>query len=120
MRNTITHTFVGIVTVVLLLLLTDPFMYWMPEQMVMAVLAGASVLMCFWMGFVAYERAADEREVQHRMFTGRVAYLAGIAVLTVALLVQGLAHSIDPWIATALAVMVLAKLLAHAYISRNN
>lgn len=107
-------------TVVLLALLSDPFMYWMPPKMAMLVLVGVTVLLCVWFGFVAGEKVADEREAMHRMLAGRIAYLSGIAVLTVALLVQGLAHHIDPWIAGALGAMVIAKLATHLYTNRYN
>ena len=65
--------------------------------------------------FVMYERWSEEREVFHKMHAGRVAYLSGIAVLTVALVVQGFAHAIDPWISAALGAMVISKLVARFY-----
>jgi len=117
MKNNTLHTFVALAALGCLLLLTDPFMYWMPEAAQMLVLLGVTVLLAVWVGFVANERAADEREAEHRMFAGRVAYLSCIAVLAVALLVQGLTHAIDPWIAAALAVMIVSKLAAHYYSS---
>jgi hypothetical protein len=78
-------------------------------------LLGAAVVACVWVGFVMYEQAHDEREALHKMHAGRIAYLSGIAVLTVALMVQGFAHDIDPWISIALGVMVIAKLGARFY-----
>lgn len=117
MKNNLVHTLVALAALVCLLLLTDPFMYWMPETMVMVVLVVVTALLSVWVGFVVSERAADEREAEHRMFAGRIAYLSGIAILALALLVQGLAHAIDPWIAAALAVMIISKLVAHYYSS---
>ena len=61
------------------------------------------------------EQAHDEREMAHRMHAGRAAYLSGIVVLTVALVVQGLGHHIDPWIALALGMMVVVKLISRLY-----
>lgn len=81
----------------------------------MVVLLGAAVLACVWAGFVMYEETNDEREILHKMHAGRIAYLSGIAILTLALIFQGLAHNIDPWISTALAVMVISKLIARLY-----
>lgn len=118
MANKIFHVGTAAVLVVLLGLLTDPFMLWMPEPAQMAVLVGAAVLACVWAGFVMYERARDERELAHTMHAGRAAYLSGIAVLTLALVFQGFAHRIDPWIAGALAVMVVSKLAARLYSDR--
>jgi len=105
----------AVVLVVLLTLLSDPFMVWMPMGAQLFVLLGAAVVACVWVGFVMYEQAHDEREALHKMQAGRIAYLSGIAVLTVALIAQGFAHAIDPWIPVALGVMVIAKLVARFY-----
>ena len=99
----------------LLVLLSDPFMVWMPMGAQMVVLLTASALACLFAGFVMYERASDEREALHTMHAGRYAYLAGIAVLTLALIIQGLAHDIDPWISAALGAMVVSKLVVRLY-----
>lgn len=106
------------VLVGLLTLLSDPFMLWMPAEAQMAALLGAAVLACVWAGFVMYERSHDEREALHKMHAGRIAYLSGIAVLTVALIVQGFNHAIDPWISAALGAMVVSKLMARFYTER--
>lgn len=105
----------SVVLAALLLLLTDPFMLWMPAKVQMLVLLSAAVLACVWAGFIMYERSADERDIVHKMHAGRVAYLSGVAVLTIALIVQGFDHAIDPWITLALGTMVLAKLGARLY-----
>lgn len=110
------------VLVVLLLLLlgalTDPFMYWMPSMPEMVALTLACVCLLAWIGLAAREHAHDERDAEHRMFAGRLAYLSGVAVLTCALLVQGLVHSIDSWITGALATMVVSKIAARWYADR--
>ena len=98
------------ILVLFLVLLVDPFMLWMPPMAAMGVLLATAVLLCIWAGFIMYEKVVDERESLHRMHAGRFAYLAGIAILTLALVVQGLSHHIDPWIALALGVMVTVKL----------
>ncbi len=115
MANNILSIGVAVVFVILLGLLTDPFMLWMPPAAGMAVLIGAAALACVWAGFVLYERGGDERDLNNRMYAGRAAYLAGIAVLTVALVVQGFAHATDPWVSLALGTMVLVKLFARVY-----
>lgn len=120
MKNTMLQTSIAGATVALLVLLSDPFMLFMPPIAAMIALVGVTVLLCVWVGMVMNERGGDERETVHRQTAGRVAYLSGIAVLTFALLVQGFQHRIDPWIAGALAAMVLAKLATHFYTSRYN
>ena len=115
MANKILHIGTAIVLVGLLILLSDPFMLWMPAKAQMAALLGAAVLACVWAGFVMYERASDEREMLHKMHAGRVAYLSGIAVLTLALVFQGFARDIDPWVSIALGAMVISKLVSRFY-----
>ena len=97
---------------VLFFTLTDPFMYWMPNMVQMVALTIAAALLAVFAGFFLRESAEDEREIIHRMRAGRAAFLSGILVLTVALVYQGLTHSIDRWILIALGAMILAKLVA--------
>ncbi len=117
-NNKIIHISIAVLLVVFLTLLSDPFMYWMPMGLQMVALLGAAVLGAVWSGFVMYERAPDEREAIHRMHAGRMAYLSGIMILTIALVTQGLAHDIDPWISVALGTMVLVKLFSRFYSER--
>jgi hypothetical protein len=119
MKNNIIQISVAILLTGLILLLSDPFMIFMTPIAVSFVLLCIAALMTFFAVFVLYERAGDERELAHRMHSGRIAYLFGIAVLTAAFLMQGLAHEIDPWIALALAVMVITKVAMHLYLERN-
>lgn len=118
MKNNIIQILTAVVFLILLLLLTDPFMLFMPPMALMLVLLGVVVLLCVWSGFILFEQFADERELMHRMYAGRVAYFAALATLTIALLVQGLSHHIDSWIALTLAVMVISKLAARLYYDR--
>lgn len=104
-----------VLLVLMLSALTDPFMYWMPTMPTMFALTVACVSLIVWMGFVMRETARDEREAEHRMFAGRVAYLVGIAGLTCALLIQGISHEIDPWIPGTLVLMVISKVFARLY-----
>ena len=99
-------------------MLSDPFMLWMPAPAQMTALVAAAVFAALWAGFVAYEKSRDERELTHTMQAGRVAYLSGIAVLTLALVFQGFSHTIDPWVMYALGVMVVSKLAVRIYFDR--
>lgn len=113
--NRILSISIIVLLAVLLFTLVDPFMYWMPGVTQMAALTIASALVCLWTGLVIREHSGDERDLLHRMHAGRAAYLSGIAVLTIALLVQGFSHTIDPWVPLALGAMVSAKLVARWY-----
>lgn len=116
MKNNILHIAVAAVLVVLLGALTDPFMLWMPPQAAMGSLVLAAALACAWAGFVMLEKKGDEREMLHRMHADRFAYLLGIGMLTLALVWQGfMGHHVDVWVAAALGVMVVGKLLARIW-----
>ena len=116
MHKTYTHVVVALVLAFFLVTLADLVPFWMPMMGEMTALLIVAVLMLVWAGFIMREKAADEREVLLTMKSGRIAYLSGLLVLLVALIAQGMAHAIDPWIAIALAVMVLSKLFTRLYI----
>lgn len=115
MNKTYLHIGVALVLAFFLLTLADLVPFWMPMMGEMTVLLVVVVLMLAWAGFIMRERTEDEREVVLKMKAGRVAYLSGLGVLLLALIAQGFSHAIDPWIAIALAVMVLAKLFTRLY-----
>jgi hypothetical protein len=117
MKNNIIKIGVALVLVFFLATLADLVPFWMPQMNEMMLLLIVSVLLLVWVGFVMFEQVGDEREAVHRMNAGRIAYLSGIGVLTLGLVVQGFNHSIDPWIAVSLAVMVVSKLSAYLYAS---
>ena len=115
MKNKLPKLFLVFIICALALSLTDPFMWLMPTMTQMIVLLLLTLCVGVWSGFVLTEQGNDERELVHRMNAGRIAYLAGLAIATLALLVQGITHHIDPWIACIVAVMVSAKLLTRLY-----
>jgi uncharacterized membrane protein len=116
MNKTYLHVVVAGLLAFFLLVLADLVPFWMPMMGEMMALLLVVVLLIIWAGFVLQEVAHDEREVLLKMKSGRVAYLSGLGVLTLALVVQGLNEAIDPWIAIALAVMVIAKLVTRFFL----
>ena len=102
----------------LVVLALNPFHFWMPMQLHILMLGATIAAFGVVAGFVIRERAGDERDVMHRMYAGRVVFLAGTAVLVVGIVVQSFAYEVDPWLVGALAVMVVAKMLARAYEDR--
>ena len=115
MKNNYIHITIALVLVFFLATLADLVPFWMPKMDAMMALLAVSVMMLVFASFVMFESVQDEREAVHRMNAGRVAYLSGIGTLPIALIVQGFAHAIDPWIAATLGVMVIAKLAARLF-----
>ncbi len=116
--RTILELVVTVFLIGLLVAIANPFMLWMPSMMLMVMLTLITALIFAWAGFVLTERGGDEREEAHRTNSGRVAYLAAAAMLTVALVYQGVTHSIDLWIPATLVVMIVGKVLARVYEDR--
>ncbi len=106
------------VLVGLVVLILNPFHFWMPMPLHMMVLGATIAAFGVVAGFVVRERAGDERDIAHRMRAGRVAFLAGTAVLIVGIVVQSFTHEVDSWLVGALTIMVVTKMLARVYEDR--
>ncbi len=118
MKNSTVQIAIAVILTVLLLALGDLFPFWMPTMNEMAVLLVITLLLIVWSGFIMKEKPHDEREALHTMYAGRVAYLAGLGALTIALITQGIDYAIDPWIIVVLIVMVVSKVCARLYLER--
>jgi uncharacterized protein involved in outer membrane biogenesis len=108
-NNVLQEFFISLVIIVFLVLLLNPFGFWMPDMAVMMTILGLSIVFIIFSSFIWKEKARDEREDIHRMFSGRAAYLSGTGVLLIGIIVQGFSHSLDPWLLISLGAMVLAK-----------
>ncbi|MBY0310268.1 hypothetical protein K2Q16_03935 [Patescibacteria group bacterium] len=116
MNKSFVHTGVALLIGFFLLVIADLVPFWMPMMGELVALVCVTVLLLLWASFMLYETAVDEREVQLKTQSGRVAYLAGLAILLVALISQSLSHTIDPWIPAAIATMVLVKHFTRLYL----
>lgn len=119
MKNNIKETIVTIALIVIAILLLNPFHFWMPDMMVMCMLAVALGLFGIFASFILRETVIDEREGQHRTLAGRNAFLAGAGVLTLGIVVQGYTHAVDPWLVVALIVMVVVKIGTRMWSDKN-
>jgi hypothetical protein len=114
-RNNFLERIVIVILLILLAVVANPLMLWMPSALLMIVITLITALVFLWAGFVLTEKGGDEREEIHRTNAGRAAYLAAAGTLTIALVYQGSTHSIDLWIPATLAVVILAKFLTRVY-----
>ena len=110
MKNNFTETIVTIALIVTAILLLNPLHFWMPDMMVMGMLAIILVLFGVFASFILKEKVFDERDDVNRSFAGRNAFLAGSATLMLGIVIQGYSHKIDPWLVVALIVMVVIKI----------
>ncbi len=61
----------------------------------------------------------DERDALHRTLAGRNAFLAGSGILTLAIVIQGYTHSVDPWLVLALIAMIVVKIGTRIWSDKN-
>ena len=104
-----------IAVVLLLGLLVNPFGFWMPSAMAMMLMAALVIAFALFAAFFWRERARDEREHLHRLLAGRIAFLVGAGILVLGIVVQTARHELDPWLAAALAGMILGKIAGLIY-----
>lgn len=99
----------------LLVLLMNPFGFWMPEKFEMVC---TTLVLLFFVLFTVYlfrEKARDEREELHRFIATRLAYFVGSSVLVFGIVIQTFMHHLTFWLPLALGGMLLAKLCGRWY-----
>lgn len=115
MKNKYLETLVPVCLLVLAVLLLNPCQFWMPDMMIMVMLAITLGFFGVFASFILREGKSDERDDQHRALAGRNAFLAGSGILTLAIVVQGYSHSVDPWLVIALITMITVKILTRLW-----
>lgn len=111
---------VSLVLIVLLILLINPFGFWMPNIVLMMMIVGLIVLFALFASFIWRENSKDEREGIHKMMAGRIAFLVGTTVLVIGIIVQSLKHNLDLWLVLTLGAMILAKVTGLIYSELKN
>lgn len=119
MKNNLKEIIVTVSLIIIAVLLLNPFHFWMPDMVVMCMLAITLGLFGIFASFILREKSVDEREDHHKTIAGRNAFLAGSGVLTLGIVIQGYAHTVDPWLVIALVVMVTAKIVTRWWADKN-
>jgi hypothetical protein len=119
MKNNIKETIVTFCLVVIAILLLNPFHFWMPDMMVLVMLAFALVIFGIFASFVLREKIFDERDDMHRTLAGRNAFLVGSSVLMLGIVVQGYSHKVDAWLVITLISMIIVKIATRIWSDRN-
>lgn len=117
-KSALIQILTAIVSCILALFLIDPFGLWMASMVQMMVLALAVIAFGALAIFVVHEGDGDERDDTHRALAGRAAFLAGGAVLLLGIVLESIAHALDPWLVVALAAMVCAKTIVRLWSTR--
>lgn len=119
MKNNFKEITVTVALIAIAILLLNPFHFWMPDMMVMGMLAVTLALFGLFASFILREKSLDERDDQHKALSGRNAFLAGSGVLTLGIVVQGYTHSVDSWLVITLIVMVVVKIITRVWSDKN-
>lgn len=119
MKNNLLEILTTAGLVIIAVLLLNPFKFWMPDMMVVGMLAVALVLFGLFASFILREKIVDERDAVHETLAGRNAFLAGSAVLLIGIVVGGYTHTVDPWLVGALTVMIFVKVVTRLWSDKN-
>lgn len=119
MKNNIIEVLVTLLLIAIAVLLLNPFHFWMPDMLVMCMLAFALALFGVFASFIIREKMADERDNVHRALAGRNAFLAGSALLMLGIVIQGYTHAVDAWLVITLVAMILVKLATRIWSDNN-
>lgn len=119
MKNNFKETIVTVCLIIIAILLLNPFHFWMPDIMVMGILALALVLFGIFASFILREKDFDERDIVHRTLAGRNAFLTGSAILMLGIVVQGYSHKVDTWLVIALVGMIVVKIGTRIWSDKN-
>jgi hypothetical protein len=115
MKNNLIEISTASVLIILSVLFLNPWHFWMPDMMVVGMLIFALVVFGIFAGYVLRERVVDERDAMHETLAGRNAFLAGVTMVLVGILWQGLQHAVDPWLVVVLVTMLLAKIITRVW-----
>jgi len=115
-----TETSIALLLLALAILLLNPFGFFMPSAVLMTLIGLLVAAAALFAGVVWREYSGDEREVFHRMFAGRSAFIVGTSVLVVGIAIQSLSHSVDSWLVAALVSMVLVKIIGRVYADKTS
>lgn len=97
------------------ILFLNPSHLSMPDTMVSMLIVGIILAFLLFAAFILKEKSSDEREEMHILAAGRISYIVGVGFLVLGIIMQALAHEIDPWLVIALCAMVFSKLLSRLY-----
>ena len=106
----------SIVIVGLAIALLNPWHFWMPTSFHMMLIGLLLAGVGLFALFIWRQKPVDEREELHLMIESRMAYLTGVLVLAICLIIQSFMHSVDPSVIIALGAMFIVKTIASIWL----
>ncbi len=105
----------AIILLVLLLSVLDPAHWFMPSMLEMIILIILVLVFSVFASFIWREHKGDERDLLHRLLAGHLAFLFGMGVLLLGIVIQSVQHNLDQWLVVTLGIMILAKIFGLIY-----
>jgi Na+/H+ antiporter NhaD/arsenite permease-like protein len=116
MKNNFTReTILAFGTIIALLLLINPWGWFMSDMLVMSLTCVAAILFLWFISFVFRENAHDEREELHRYIAARLGYFGGTSVLMAMIVVSEFQHTENDALVYALGAMLFMKVVGAIY-----
>ena len=107
-----------LVLLILIALLAGFLVQGTPDSMSMGQMISISVLLGVYvvaMSLVGEGKVVDERDMQHRYTSNRLALIAGTVILSAGVLVQLFNHALDYWLLAGLIAVNLVKIVSLIY-----
>lgn len=114
-NNFLQEIFVSSIMIILLVLLINPFDFWMPNSFLITIIFWLIIAFSIFSIFIWKEHIQDEREESHRAFAGRVGFIVGSGILLLGIILQCFQHNLDIWLVITLIAMILAKIVGLIY-----
>lgn len=108
-----TEPLLAIIALGLTLLMLASIRVEMSDATQMTLLGLFTLAVLAYSALIFRENPADERENELSLIAGKYAYVVGSTVLSIGIVVQTIAHDIDPWLLIVLASMVVSKSLVY-------
>ncbi|MFT7557626.1 MAG: hypothetical protein ACI83D_000291 [Planctomycetota bacterium] len=120
MHNTKKTFLVAGVFIVLLLLLLNPFGWWMSSTLITIIVIGVLIVFSLYSGLFFREKINDERELAHSGLAARVSYMVTHWALVFGIIIQAIQRDLDIFLISILILSIVAKLCARIYYDRNH
>ncbi|OGE88359.1 MAG: hypothetical protein A3J07_00995 [Candidatus Doudnabacteria bacterium RIFCSPLOWO2_02_FULL_49_13] len=107
-----------LVLLILIALLTGFLVQGTPDSMSMEQIISVSLLLGVYVvaiSLVGEGKIIDERDMQHRYTSNRLALIAGTVILSIGVLVQLFNHALDYWLLAGLIAINLVKIVSLIY-----
>jgi hypothetical protein len=85
--------------------------FYYSDMLLASIVTVFIILIIFTSIILVKDKPADEREEHHHYIANQSAFIAGTTVISVALVIQAINHTVDQWLIITLIVMILTKLI---------